>query len=317
MMPNLHIERLPAVGIGAAVLSALLASAAAAAPASDEPSPATPPVQAPAQAPAVRPAVAPMPGRAVSPDPASPAAENPEADIRRLADDDWTVREAATERLREAGPEAVAPLAAAYLASRDAEVRVRAAEIARELYWRHGAAFLGVQMARVGLNEDGVRGVLVQDVLLGTSAERAGLRQGDIIVSVRGVSLEDSEPVERFARTLGNCTRGSSVRLALIRGGRRVEMTVTLGGLPAHLIPAKLQSMAADDVRRFDGWWQARLTEARDARRRGDGRVDPKGEGGKGEGGPKSDLPGRPGQPVESPAPAAPAVPARGEAPGR
>lgn len=78
-----------------------------------------------------------------------------------------------------------------------------------------------------------VRGVLVQSAAEGGPAAEAGIRRGDVILSV------DEQPVDRVGelqQEIAERSPGDEVRLSIVREGRRESVTVTLG--EAELPPA-------------------------------------------------------------------------------
>ena len=78
--------------------------------------------------------------------------------------------------------------------------------------------------ASLGLRE--ARGVIVNQVLPGSAADRAGLRQGDVIVALNGEPV--NEPNLLRNRVAGSAP-GTEVTLTVVREGREQEMKVTLG----------------------------------------------------------------------------------------
>ena len=71
-----------------------------------------------------------------------------------------------------------------------------------------------------------VRGVIVGSVAPGSAAERAGLKQGDVIVALNGQSVNDSNTLRnRVAST----QPGSEVTLTVVRDGREQQLKATLG----------------------------------------------------------------------------------------
>jgi S1-C subfamily serine protease len=99
---------------------------------------------------------------------------------------------------------------------------------------------IGVQLAPEQTMERlGLQGALVLYVAPGTPAERAGIRPtrrddqggvtlGDIIVAVDGQEVKSDED---FAAELEEKAVGSTVRLGMLRGRQRLEVTVTLAPL--------------------------------------------------------------------------------------
>ena len=71
-------------------------------------------------------------------------------------------------------------------------------------------------------------GVRVQDVLKGSPADRGGVREGDILLSIEDRSIHEGNIAER----LQQIGAGESVELRLLRRGRPVRLRVTLGARP-------------------------------------------------------------------------------------
>ena len=69
-------------------------------------------------------------------------------------------------------------------------------------------------------------GVVINEVLHDTPAEKAGLRVGDIITTVNGKRVEDAQG---FMQIVWQTRVGSTVRLDVHRNGTPQEVTVTLG----------------------------------------------------------------------------------------
>jgi serine protease Do len=84
--------------------------------------------------------------------------------------------------------------------------------------------------ARLGLEE--VRGALVAGVVPDSPADRAGLRQGDVIVEWNG--LEIDEPTD-LSRAVARTEVGSEAEVVAVREGRRMEFTVQVGRRPPQL----------------------------------------------------------------------------------
>jgi S1-C subfamily serine protease len=81
--------------------------------------------------------------------------------------------------------------------------------------------------AQQGLSVD--QGVLVVDVLENGPADRAGVQAGDVIVSLAGVAVEDSEDL---TRELVAQRPGDQVEVRVVRGVDTQTFQVTLGVRP-------------------------------------------------------------------------------------
>ena len=97
--------------------------------------------------------------------------------------------------------------------------------------------WLGISMQPVdadmaealGLSE--ARGALVSVVHDGTPAEGAGLRAGDVVLSLEGEAIADSNAL---LHAVGRHRPGERVRLDVLRDGEHEEISVTLGERPSR-----------------------------------------------------------------------------------
>jgi serine protease Do len=95
--------------------------------------------------------------------------------------------------------------------------------------------YLGVQIQQIsddiaeslGLPKN--RGELIAHVEPGQAAERAGIRQGDVVVGVNG---QEVTPDTTLSYLVANAEIGTRVPIELIRGGKRMTVTATLGERP-------------------------------------------------------------------------------------
>jgi putative serine protease PepD len=87
--------------------------------------------------------------------------------------------------------------------------------------------YLGVNMAPPASGQDGA---LVQEVVPGSPADKAGLRAGDLVVGIDGQSVADYG--ELGARIRGH-KPGDKVALKVVRGGNETTITATLTQRPA------------------------------------------------------------------------------------
>src|SRR5947208_215458 len=100
--------------------------------------------------------------------------------------------------------------------------------------------WLGVQIQNVtpeiaeslGLKKP--EGALVAEPQPGTPAMKAGIKSGDIIVSINDQPVKDSRDL---ARKIAGLSPGTQIKLGMLRSGQPKTLTVTLGelpGTPAH-----------------------------------------------------------------------------------
>jgi serine protease Do len=102
----------------------------------------------------------------------------------------------------------------------------------------HGAVtrgWIGVQIQPVtadiadSLGLKNARGALVADPQSDSPAQKAGIKAGDVIVSVNGEAVTDAR---NLARRISSMSPGTSIKLGVIRGGKEDTLTLTLGELP-------------------------------------------------------------------------------------
>jgi serine protease Do len=95
--------------------------------------------------------------------------------------------------------------------------------------------WIGVQIQPVtgeiadSLSLKNARGALVAEPQSGSPAQKAGIKAGDVIVSVNGETVADAR---NLARRISALAPGTSVKLGIIRGGKEETLTLTLGELP-------------------------------------------------------------------------------------
>jgi len=96
-------------------------------------------------------------------------------------------------------------------------------------------AWLGVVPVEVdqtmaeALGMDETRGVLMSEVRPDTPAEKAGLKEGDIVLEVDGNEVNSTSTLRN---TISLAGVGTDVKLRVLRDGRGRDLTVTLGQLP-------------------------------------------------------------------------------------
>jgi putative serine protease PepD len=69
-------------------------------------------------------------------------------------------------------------------------------------------------------------GAVVKEVVAGSAADKAGIRPGDIVISVNGVPISSSSDLTATIRSLA---AGTTTDLVVVRGGKPQTITVTLG----------------------------------------------------------------------------------------
>lgn len=94
--------------------------------------------------------------------------------------------------------------------------------------------FLGVFLRELddnmakALGRDNQNGVLITEVGSGTPAEDAGLKPGDLIVGYNGNNVAS---LQRLRLDISNTPPGAEAAFALIRNGKKKDVSVTLGDL--------------------------------------------------------------------------------------
>jgi Do/DeqQ family serine protease len=74
------------------------------------------------------------------------------------------------------------------------------------------------------------RGALINDVLKGGPAEKAGIRQGDVIVAFNGTEVKDPSHLQRLVAEHGI---GKSAKVTVFRDGKTIELGMTLSSADA------------------------------------------------------------------------------------
>jgi len=91
---------------------------------------------------------------------------------------------------------------------------------------------LGITVSRVtsdlaaGLGMSEAKGVIVDSVRPGSAAERAGIRQGDVITAINDTPVSDSNA---FRNRVASNAPGSEVTLTVLRDNREQKIRATLG----------------------------------------------------------------------------------------
>ena len=86
--------------------------------------------------------------------------------------------------------------------------------------------FMGIEMSQT---TDDAKGVLVNSVIAGSPAEKAGIKPQDIIIAFAGKAV--NSPYSLYSQVLSHKV-GDSVKLTVSRSGQSLELNLTLSGLP-------------------------------------------------------------------------------------
>lgn len=143
----------------------------------------------------------------------------------------WRTRENATIALMRGGPESYEALRTAYEQAGQYEVRRRIKRVVAEIYVTRllgpVPAFLGIAHGRYNLTYDveprvpaGSTALLIRTVFPWTSADRAGLRRGDLLITLNGKRATEASPAGRFPTWIKQQKVGTPCRLGVLRGGK-------------------------------------------------------------------------------------------------
>ena len=125
----------------------------------------------------------------------------------------------------EAAAREIAELTAQIVGDLGIDAIARIEEFAR----RPRPVMLGVTIGPVGEQDAKQDGVMVLGVTPGSSAEEAGIRSGDVLVSLGETTLDwsgDTSPVEKLLGKLGETEPGTEVELGYRREGRAAKAMV-------------------------------------------------------------------------------------------
>lgn len=82
------------------------------------------------------------------------------------------------------------------------------------------------------------KGALVEQVTKGMPAEKAGIRAGDVIVSIDGVDIKSDSAMRR---AIGETKPGTTVTIRVLREGKTAEFPVTVAALDEQALAASQQ----------------------------------------------------------------------------
>ncbi|MCG7854079.1 MAG: DegQ family serine endoprotease [Methanosarcinaceae archaeon] len=92
---------------------------------------------------------------------------------------------------------------------------------------------------------DDHKGILVAEVTEDSPAEKAGLRQGDVIIELGGKAVEE---VGTFRNQVSLKAPGTKEKITVLRDGKRQTLTITIGKLPDSGLTASTESHTPDKL---------------------------------------------------------------------
>ncbi len=103
-----------------------------------------------------------------------------------------------------------------------------------------------------GFDLPDTRGALVNDVMAGSPAEKAGIEPGDVIRSVDGIAIDDSSDLPPV---IGAMAPGATAKLDILRNGKPIQRNVTLtrldetgvAGNPRRIAPREPAAAKAEN----------------------------------------------------------------------
>ena len=93
--------------------------------------------------------------------------------------------------------------------------------------------------------ESGHQGILIAQVTKNSPADKAGLRQGDVIVAYRGEPVKD---VGNFRNRVSLTSPGSQKPLTILREGKKKDLTIVVGELAKDKQVAQDLSQSTEDI---------------------------------------------------------------------
>lgn len=95
------------------------------------------------------------------------------------------------------------------------------------------------------LNLDKTEGVLISQVPEGTAADKAGIKQGDVIIAYNDKPIKS---LRSFRNEIAMMTPGDSVKLKVLRNGKTKEITVKLGSSDESTVNTQTSQKLGIDV---------------------------------------------------------------------
>ncbi len=210
-----------------------------------------------AQAPATRPAA----------ESARPAPGQIDQWIDQLAHPRYAVREEATQQLCELDESDLPLLVRRYRAETRFEPKRRIRYVIEFVFHRDQIVgrngFMGVEVFPQVIAElvdpttgKLTRGVVVKKVKTGFAAERAGLKDSDVIITLNQQPLPEDPTTASFVQKVSSHSPGTVVTLGVLRASKAVTLRVPVGPDPTRLLSGARTSAMTQDVP-AQGLWVA------------------------------------------------------------
>lgn len=158
--------------------------------------------------------------------------------VKELGDDRFSVRERAAQDLADAPPKMVAAMVKTARDSEDPEVQKGLFDASRKIFmakllknlaeWKIGRGFLGISW---GMSDD-PPGILVNQVIADTGAEKAGVKSGDLIVKIDKLEIGEGFASEDAVKIWKAMAPGDPMKLEIRRDGETVHIDATIGEVP-------------------------------------------------------------------------------------
>jgi len=114
--------------------------------------------------------------------------------------------------------------------------------------------YVGISMQDVdeqlakAMNLKSTKGALVAQVVKDSPAERAGVKQGDVIIKIDGKEVDGMASVRKM---IVSKKPGTDVELTVIRDGKEMKLTVTLGEAPSEIAAASEDTGPNESIKRL------------------------------------------------------------------
>lgn len=132
-----------------------------------------------------------------------------------------------------------------------------------DLYGEVARGWLGVTVQELtpkiaeALSLRSVKGVLVTDVITDSPADKGGIKQGDVVLTIDGKDVQNASSM-RFL--ISDLLPGSSVKVEVVRDGRIKTLNIDIGNLSGEQVPE--EKLVIEDNRFLEGATVADVTPA-------------------------------------------------------